>query len=290
MVEIQDGSFRYDLSVQVLNKVNLSISEPGVYGLLGDNGAGKSTLLRILAKIYTLNSGRISVPTSFGMLSDKFGLYKNLTVEQNLLFHCNIAGVEDDLIQETFLDICEGAGFLKTKVKLLSSGQKQLVKIVRAFLTNSNLILLDEPFANLDDKSKRNLKKVLIRKGKEKAVILSTHQLLAIEEITKNVFFLKNGNLVCLNFDEYYAFNENAYYVILDKMDEQSLKEDMIVHFGPETIKVFRNCLVVNSDKLSRHQLHQLLTDYNLQWSYISNFCPIIQIVLNELAHKNLTD
>ena len=134
----------------------------GVTGVFGPNASGKSTLLRVVAGLLRPTSGEVTIgstrlPTSdeglrrrIGYAGHQSGLYGHLTVEENLALFARLYGVSGDRARAVLsaLDVVDRSGI---PVRDLSAGLRRRVAIARALLHEPELLLLDEPYANLDD-------------------------------------------------------------------------------------------------------------------------------------------
>ena len=148
-------------STPALIDVDLELG-PGAHGLFGPNGSGKSTLLRVLAGLLPPTSGRVtwddsavsSSAESFrrrvGYAGHLSGLYGRLTVAENLDLFARLYGVAPATI-ERFSASMNLVDELNKPVRQLSAGLKRRVAVARALLHDPDLLLLDEPYANLDD-------------------------------------------------------------------------------------------------------------------------------------------
>jgi heme exporter protein A len=144
-----------------LNSIDLNVAEGRILGLIGPNGAGKTTLLRVLATLLRPHAGEVrvlghklpdeawAVRGRVGLLGHEPLLYRELTARENLRFHARLHGVGMDRVQE----LLEAVGMAKRTeepVRTLSRGMVQRVATARALLHDPELLLLDEPRANLD--------------------------------------------------------------------------------------------------------------------------------------------
>ncbi|MBP5301350.1 MAG: ATP-binding cassette domain-containing protein [Bacilli bacterium] len=182
----------------IFENVNLKIEKNGFYILKGGNGSGKTTLFRIITGLEKSTSGILKInneivndlPTQkrkITFVTQNRFLYTNLNVYENLAFALKICKYSDKQIKEKIdkiVKLFEINGLLNKNPSQLSTGEKQKIIISKALLKDNNIILLDEPFNNLDIESKTKLQKVLIDLMSKKIVILVTHE---SEEKFKNI-------------------------------------------------------------------------------------------------------
>jgi heme exporter protein A len=156
-----DGLARHYGEREALSDVSLSMAIGRTLVVFGPNGAGKTTLLRILATLLRPHAGRLSVlgrslpreawgvRGQIGLLAHEPMLYRELSARENLRFHARLHGVEDDRVEE-LLERVAMRNRAREPVRTLSRGMVQRVAIARAVLHDPELLLLDEPYANLD--------------------------------------------------------------------------------------------------------------------------------------------
>ncbi len=156
-----DGLCRHYGEREALSDVSLSLERGRTLVVFGGNGAGKTTLLRILASLLRPHAGTVrvlgsSLPSEawavrgrVGLLGHEPLLYRELTARQNLSFHARLHGVGEQRIAQ-LLDALEIAHRADEAVRNLSRGLVQRVAVARSVLHDPDLLLLDEPYANLD--------------------------------------------------------------------------------------------------------------------------------------------
>jgi len=146
---------------EALSDVTLSLPEGGTLVVFGPNGAGKTTLLRVLGTLLRPHAGRAEVLGSalpdqswalrgrIGLLGHEPLLYRELTAAENLRYHAGLQGVRSERVAEALAAVAL-RGRHEEPLRNLSRGMVQRVAIARAVLHDPDLLLLDEPYANLD--------------------------------------------------------------------------------------------------------------------------------------------
>ena len=193
---------------KAVDNISFSLKEPGVYGLLGTNGAGKTTTIRMLLGIIKKDSGEITwkgkpvdrKSVNFGYLPEERGLYPKTKIFDQLMYFAELKGMQKE---ESIESINKWAKELKVEeylqmpVEKLSKGNQQKIQFMIAIIHNPELVVLDEPFSGLDPVNTEILKNIiinLIRQGKY--VIMSAHQMAAIEEFCSDILILNKGKTV----------------------------------------------------------------------------------------------
>ena len=133
----------------VLRGITLSVPAGATLAVFGANGAGKTTLLRILAGLLRAQAGKVRVDGRVGLLAHEPMLYRDLSVRQNLEFHARLHGVPFARVGE-LLDAVRMSARADEPLRTLSRGMVQRVAVCRAVLHAPEVLLLDEPYANLD--------------------------------------------------------------------------------------------------------------------------------------------
>jgi heme exporter protein A len=156
-----EGLARHYGEREALSDVSLSLAEGQTLVVFGPNGAGKTTLLRVLATLLRPHAGSVRVLGSalpgeawavrgrIGLLGHEPLLYRELSAWENLRFHARLHGVGDDRVRE-LLEAVAMASRAASPLRTLSRGMVQRVAVARAVLHDPELLLLDEPHANLD--------------------------------------------------------------------------------------------------------------------------------------------
>lgn len=160
--------------VRALNNVSFTVEPGELFCLLGPSGCGKTTLLRCTAGLETITNGKIfygdkdvtTIPPfrrNIGMVFQSFALYPHMSVYENVAYGLRVRKVSEDEIKEKVTEIMDMVGLpdvLKRNPSptALSGGQKQRVAVARALVYDPEILLLDEPLANLDAKLRRRMR------------------------------------------------------------------------------------------------------------------------------------
>ena len=178
-------------SLTAVSHISITISKGSIYGFLGPNGSGKSTTIRMLCGLMSPTSGEGHVlgfdivkdteviKHHIGYMSQKFSLYEELTVEENLEFYAGIYGIHGRRAKERKQELIAMAGLQgreKQFARSLSGGWKQRLALSCALLHEPEILILDEPTAGVDPVSRRVFWDVihgLARKGI--TILVSTH-------------------------------------------------------------------------------------------------------------------
>jgi heme exporter protein A len=156
-----EGLARHYGEREALSGVSLSLDAGQTLAVFGPNGAGKTTLLRVLATLLRPHAGSVrvlgstlpeqswSVRGRIGLLGHEPLLYRELTARENLRFHARLHGVDEHRVDE-LLEAVAVSGRSREPLRTLSRGMVQRIAVARAVLHDPELLLLDEPYSNLD--------------------------------------------------------------------------------------------------------------------------------------------
>lgn len=209
-VEASSLTRRYGYRV-ALKKVNITFPMEGIHGLFGANGAGKTTFLRIIATLLRPHGGTvkvmgydpieesIKVSEQIGLVGDKNLLYNELTGYENLEFYAGLYGMKKSQLDKNsneLAEIFDIKNWLHEPVKILSTGLRKRVDIIRALLHEPKLLLLDEPFSGLDRDTTDVFKQYLEEKRNSRAVVLTTHNLQMGTELCDSYVTLRRGEVL----------------------------------------------------------------------------------------------
>jgi ABC-2 type transport system ATP-binding protein len=194
-----------------LEDISLSIEPGEVFGLLGPDGAGKTTLIRILAGVMKASSGKVNImgcditadmdsaKTHIGYLSQKFSLYPNLTVAENIDFYSRLFGVgkiEAENRKRRLLEFSRLAPFADRQARHLSGGMKQKLALTCALIHTPKILLLDEPTTGVDPISRREFWKILYDLVAQKVTIIIATPYMDEAERAGRVALLYKGRVL----------------------------------------------------------------------------------------------
>lgn len=196
-----------------------------IYGFLGPNGSGKSTTIRMICGVLTPTSGTGTVMgydikkdtervrQNIGYMSQKFGLYEDLTVRENLEFYGGVYGLSKKPLGERVAESLELAGLGERQKQLagtLSGGWKQRLALGCAFIHKPGLLILDEPTAGVDPVSRRTFWTVIKGLARQGVTILVTTHYMDEAQSCDIVAFIFNGKLYHVDTPENIIKNEGA--------------------------------------------------------------------------------
>jgi len=196
-------------AVTALKSVSMELKGNKIIVLLGVNGAGKTTLMRILAGLEKPDRGQIlfnnqnTDPKELRQIStlvfQKTAMF-TMNVYQNLAFGLKIRKVPKEVIPKRIsvaLQAVRLIGFEKRRAKKLSGGEQQRIALARAFLLDTDVLLLDEPTANLDPNSSTIIEKVIIsQKSSQRIIIMATHNLNQARRVADEIVHIHDGEVV----------------------------------------------------------------------------------------------
>jgi sodium transport system ATP-binding protein len=195
-----------------VDNVTFEVADGEVFGLLGPNGAGKTTTMRLLSTLLKPTSGTAKIAgydlldnpqkvrSSIGVLPEDSGLYDRLTPREHLLYYGRLHGIPTNVLRkraDELLEVMELTDRANTKVGSFSKGMKQKVALLRAFVHDPHVLLLDEPTAGLDVMSSRSIHMFVERFRKEgKSVLISTHNMTEAQKLCDRVAIIDHARIV----------------------------------------------------------------------------------------------
>ncbi|MDF2569944.1 MAG: ybhF 1, partial [Sporomusa sp.] len=194
-----------------VNQVNLKIPQGSIYGFLGPNGSGKSTTIRMLCGILTPTSGNgqilgldlatkgEAIKEKIGYMSQKFSLYDDLTVSENLEFYAGLYSLHGFQRQERIETMLVMAGLTERRHEMtanLAGGWKQRLALGCSILHNPPLLFLDEPTGGVDPKSRRMFWDIIYKLAYQGTTVMVTTHFMDEAEHCDAIGFIYEGNLI----------------------------------------------------------------------------------------------
>jgi ABC-2 type transport system ATP-binding protein len=206
-----DGLTKTFPGVRAVDSLSFDVCAGEIFGLVGPDGAGKTTTLRMLAGVMPPDSGRASVAGcdvvrdpegakhALSYMPQRFGLYEDLTVDENIRFYADLFGVKRAEREQRSRQLLQAAGmaeFHKRMAGQLSGGMKQKLGLVCALIHRPKVILLDEPTTGVDPVSRRDFWRILYELISEGVAILTSTAYLDEAERCHRVALLHQGKLL----------------------------------------------------------------------------------------------
>lgn len=212
-IKIRDLSFQYEKNHPVLDGCEASIEKGKIVAIIGNSGSGKSTFLRIIAGLEKSDQGELWIDDQclfshqvwiephrrkIGMVFQDYALFPHLKVAENITFGLHKKSkVEKEIALQEMMSLIALEGKETYYPHELSGGQQQRVAIARSLASKPKVLLLDEPFSNLDAKLKKQIRqdlKEILRKS-EMTCIFATHDIEDALDIADEIWVLENNKL-----------------------------------------------------------------------------------------------
>ena len=263
MLKIEQLKKRFG-QIVALDGLNMSVEEGTLYGFVGPNGAGKTTTIKILTGLLLPDGGTVTIDgidvtkeprkvmEKIGYVPDFFGVYDNLKVEEYMEFFASCYGILGlkarrrcmMLLEQVRLD--EKAGFY---VEGLSRGMKQRLSLARALIHNPSILIMDEPTAGLDPRTRFEFRQILKElRDQEKTIFISSHILPELAEVCTDIGILDQGKVVLEGAmtDILSQINVSSPLTISIKGSKEEALSVLRSHSKVETITIRQEDIVVN--------------------------------------------
>jgi len=210
MIEAQGLTKRYD-GIAAIENVSMQVRRGEVLGFLGPNGAGKSTTMKILtcftsptegtAKVNgcDITTDSLGVRRSLGYLPESTALYTDMLVLEYLEFAAEMRGLAGGDVRKRLKAVVEETGLgdvIAKQIRALSKGYKQRVGLAQALIHEPPILILDEPMSGLDPNQAVEIRDLIKNIGRERTVILSTHNLAEVQVACNRVLIISKGRIV----------------------------------------------------------------------------------------------
>lgn len=194
---------------KALNDISFTLNKGEICGFLGPNGAGKSTTMKIITGFLDDFTGQVEVcgmdirkkalqaKACIGYLPEHNPLYPDMFIKEYLLHIARLYRMDNPV--KRVKDMIELTGLLpeeRKKIGELSKGYRQRVGLAQALVHNPEVLILDEPMTGLDPNQLEEIRHLIIRIGKDKTVLLSTHIMQEVEAICDRILIINQGEIV----------------------------------------------------------------------------------------------
>lgn len=218
-----------------VNKIDFEVKRGEIFGFLGPNGAGKSTTIRMLCGIITPTSGtgrvggfdinkeQEKIKQNIGYMSQKFSLYDDLTVEENINFYAGIyklPKIEREERKEEIIKLADIAPFRHSFTKTLSGGWKQRLALGCSIIHKPNIIFLDEPTSGVDPITRSNFWDIIKRLAKSGVTVFVTTHYMDEAENCDRMTLIYRGSIIAMGTPE--------------EMKTKFMKNDVIQILAPQ--------------------------------------------------------
>lgn len=240
-----------------VDNISFSVDRGEIFGFLGPNGAGKSTTIRMLCGILSPTSGKgyvsgndiireqDKIKTSIGYMSQRFSLYSELTVRENLEFFGSIYGLNGNRLRDRIAYVREMAGIgdsIDSRVSILPGGIKQRLALGAAILHDPPVLFLDEPTSGVDPIMRRNFWELIYGFSKNgKTIFVTTHYMDEAEHCDRIALIIA-GRIIALNSPKglkaeipysVYALRVNDFIKVFEKIEKLPFIEEAAI-FGSD--------------------------------------------------------
>jgi ABC-2 type transport system ATP-binding protein len=284
-----------------VDNVSFGIKEGEIVGLLGPNGAGKTTTIQMLLALTSPSSGSISY---FGMPLHKerekilkrinhcSGLSRlpwKLTVWENINVYGHIYEVKNHKKRICELgELFEASHLFNKHTEELSAGETTRVLLIKAFLNNPDILLLDEPTSSLDPDIATKIRSLIIeeRKKRKLSILITSHNMDEIEEICDRVIFFHQGKIIASDTPQKLAkrLKESKLHLMVPANKENSLYELAVQHNYPYEKK--KNFIVIMLPEIEVAQFLMQISKKEIEYSEIEIVHPSLEDFFLTLSKK----
>ena len=250
-IEVRDLTKKFGAFTAV-DRVSFAVKKGEIFGFLGANGAGKSTTIRMLCGLLEPTSGSASVggydiakqtdlvKSRIGYMSQRFSLYEDLTVAENIRFFGGVYGLKKERIQARMKWVLSMAGLEareKSLTRTLSGGWKQRLALGCAILHEPEIVFLDEPTGGVDPVSRRNFWELINELSRGGVTVLVTTHYLDEAEYCNDIILINAGRLIA-NGSPKELKSEHIQYPILEAVTDNVVEALEILRREPWVIEI----------------------------------------------------
>lgn len=302
-IEVRNLTKKFGDFVSV-NNISFTVKKGEVFGFLGANGAGKSTTIRMLCGILKPTSGDAivggfsvmnqpeKVKRKIGYMSQKFSLYNDLTVEENINFFAGIYGIEKNILEERknwILEMADLKGRENFLTGSLPGGIKQRLALGTAVIHKPEIVFLDEPTSGVDPIARRNFWELINSLADNGTTVVVTTHYLEEAEYCNNIILIDAGKLIA----EGNPKELKSKYItskILEIECERVVDaiEILANQNFVDDLNIFGNSihLTANNNYMNEVQIKKVLSGHSINVFRISEVLPTLEDVFIHLVDK----
>jgi ABC-2 type transport system ATP-binding protein len=302
-IEVKNLTKKFGEFISV-NNISFNVKKGEVFGFLGANGAGKSTTIRMLCGILKPTSGDAivggfsvmnqpeKVKQQIGYMSQKFSLYNDLTVEENINFFGSIYGLTNTVLEERkkwVLSVADLTGKEKLLTNSLPGGIKQRLALGTAVIHKPEIVFLDEPTSGVDPIARRNFWELINFLSEDGITVVVTTHYLEESEYCNNIILIDSGKLIAegnpKELKERYIQNK-ILEIECERISEAI--EILSKEFFVEETNIFGNSIhiSVNNFYQSEEQIKNVLSANSINVFRVSEVTPTLEDVFIHLVDK----
>ena len=255
-------------SFLAVNDISFSLSKGEVLGFLGPNGAGKTTTMRILTGFLKPDTGSVQIKDVdifneakkareyLGYVPEGSPLYNEMTTIDFLSFICKVRQVNRVTELPKIIELLDLSDVLLQKIDTLSKGFKRRVGLAQALIHDPEVLILDEPTDGLDPNQKNEVRKLIKKLGKEKAIIISTHILEEVNLLCNRTMILSNGNLLIDDKPSNVlkrSKNYNNTLVAVEEISAKDLRSELLNLGKFDNVEIKDNMCLIDAKKMSKN-------------------------------------
>jgi ABC-2 type transport system ATP-binding protein len=280
--------------VLAVDHLTFDVRPAEIFGLVGPDGAGKTTTLRMLAGVMSPDEGGAVVAGSdvvqdpegakhhLSYMPQRFGLYEDLTVDENIRFYADLFGVEKRERTQRSVQLLKAAGMDEFRARLagqLSGGMKQKLGLVCALIHHPKVILLDEPTTGVDPVSRRDFWRILYELISEGVAILTSTAYLDEAERCHRVALLHQGKLLFCDTPSNLKAKLDKGVLSIQSADPRRLREQLEKAAGISSLVLTGDGvhIVVDDAKRRTPEFEQTLRRANVPFTEVQQVTPTIE-------------
>ncbi|HYL73268.1 MAG TPA: ABC transporter ATP-binding protein [Bryobacteraceae bacterium] len=291
-------------ALTAVDHLDLDIARGEIFGLVGPDGAGKTTTLRLLCGLLDPDEGEAwvvghnvareveSVKDQIGYMAQRFGLYGDLTVDENMDFYADLFGIskaERDRLLPRLLDMTRMAPFRRRQAGKLSGGMKQKLALMCTLLHHPQVLFLDEPTNGVDPVSRRDFWAILYQLVRDGLTVLITTAYLDEAERCNRVGLMNQGRLISLDSPQALKQTLEEICYEVEAADQRAAREILQAMPGVLTVEPAgaKLHLFLSAERTSAEELQRALVARGIEPKEFRQIIPSLEDVFIGLVRKS---